>query len=73
MDKLEAEGILYIDTYCVDNALARIADPLFVGQVSLSHGDVGRLRQNSTAVTPTLPASDFIDPFILKCLATGKN
>lgn len=34
-------GVEYIDTYCVDNALARIADPLFVGHVSLAGGDVG--------------------------------
>lgn len=46
LDKLESSGVQYIDTYCVDNALARIADPLFVGHVSLSQGDVGELSNS---------------------------
>ena len=42
LDQLEAKGVQYIDTYCVDNALARIGDPLFAGVVALNQGNVGK-------------------------------
>lgn len=37
---LEHEGVQYIDTYCVDNALARVADPHFVGLADMRASDV---------------------------------
>lgn len=40
LDKLEAQGVGYVDTYCVDNALARVADPHFVGLASMKNADV---------------------------------
>ena len=40
MDELEERGVGYIDTYCVDNALVRVADPHFVGLASMKDADV---------------------------------
>lgn len=40
LDQLEAQGVGYVDTYCVDNALARVADPHFVGLADLKEADV---------------------------------
>ena len=37
---LEHDGVEYIDAYCVDNALARVADPHFVGLASMRASDV---------------------------------
>lgn len=40
LEKLEEQGVAYIDTYCVDNALARVADPHLVGLASIKEADV---------------------------------
>ena len=40
LEMLEFQGVEYIDTYCVDNALARLADPHFLGLASLRRADV---------------------------------
>ena len=40
---MEAQGIQYVDCYCVDNALARVGDPTFVGHCALSNADCGEL------------------------------
>lgn len=37
---IEHEGVQYIDTYCVDNALARVADPHFIGLANMRASDV---------------------------------
>ena len=37
---LESEGVEFVDTYCVDNALVRVADPHFVGLASMRASDV---------------------------------
>lgn len=40
LKQLTAQGVAYIDTYCVDNALARVADPHFIGLADLKNADV---------------------------------
>lgn len=39
-DALERRGIQYLDCYCVDNALSRVADPELVGRADLAGADV---------------------------------
>ncbi|KAJ9534355.1 hypothetical protein QJQ45_016058, partial [Haematococcus lacustris] len=41
LDRLQAEGVECLDCYCVDNALARLGDPLFLGYCHSKAAQVG--------------------------------
>ncbi|KAI8087521.1 UDP-N-acetylglucosamine diphosphorylase [Thamnidium elegans] len=38
---LKERGVLYSHCYCVDNSLAKVADPIFIGYCASRHTDVG--------------------------------
>ena len=44
LDLLEQRGVQFIDTFCVDNALARVAGPHFVAVTDMQRADVGKHR-----------------------------
>ena len=55
LDDMQRHGIECLDCYCVDNALVRPGDPLFVGHCWAQQADCGG-RLGLTGSSPCLPS-----------------
>ncbi|KAJ2648531.1 UDP-N-acetylglucosamine pyrophosphorylase [Coemansia sp. RSA 1250] len=63
LDWLRARGVEHIHSYCVDNCLVRVADPVFVGYAALRGAECGAL---------VVPKKAWDEPVGVICLRNGR-
>ncbi|KAI7823456.1 nucleotide-diphospho-sugar transferase [Kickxella alabastrina] len=63
LDWLRARGVEHVHSYCVDNCLVRVADPVFVGYAALRGAECGAL---------VVPKKSWDEPVGVICMRNGR-